>query len=669
MSVGLISKILKRALEGDYSVRINSEEVGEEYKELAEAINTAIEFLIDSKSTCDNVQMMIRQNPVPMVLLDKNFRAIDVNAAYEKMMGETRQKLLGMEATDYKIKTLKGNGVDNLFIAGKKVTSILEFTFKDGRKIIVEQQGVPLKDKSGNTEMGLFVFYDITKQKEEEEEIKKQMNQIKVLQERTESIVQENPMPIILCDKSFNIRVVNQAYSAISGISREKLLKMTLRDFEVLNTEGEGLKKVFENKTRSTGIVTVKFPTGIAILEQYGIPILNSNGDIVNILIVYNDITEVRSKQEEVENLMKEAHEKADILEKSANEVAEAMNSIKDGNFTNRLEIIDGDPLKSLKEDYNSSVAHCSQLFSDAISCMTDIQNNMKDASSGSAEITKASEQVALRSQKSADLSGTLQLQIENITRSISDLSASNEEIASTSQEVLDQAKSVSGMGKDAQNLGLEATERMNSVADITNESVNEIEDLNKQLFEINNVIKLINEITSQINMLALNAAIEAARAGEHGRGFAVVAGEVKNLATDARNATEKIDNVVTRLQKTSENTVVSIKSANTQVESGVESVNAAIDSLNQIVSGAEQVTVNMGEIARAIEDQANITNQIVVDSEKSSEITLTSRKEIEELAALSEETNAAVEEINSAILEVTSLSEELGDSLGKMKV
>jgi hypothetical protein len=54
-------------------------------------------------------------------------------------------------------------------------------------------------------------------------------------------------------------------------------------------------------------------------------------------------------------------------------------------------------------------------------------------------------------------------------------------------------------------------------------------------------IVELINHITGQINLLALNATIESARAGEAGRGFAVVAAEVKNLANQAKQATDKI--------------------------------------------------------------------------------------------------------------------------------
>ena len=53
--------------------------------------------------------------------------------------------------------------------------------------------------------------------------------------------------------------------------------------------------------------------------------------------------------------------------------------------------------------------------------------------------------------------------------------------------------------------------------------------------------MQLIGDITGQINLLALNATIESARAGEAGRGFAVVAAEVKNLANQAKQATDKI--------------------------------------------------------------------------------------------------------------------------------
>lgn len=51
--------------------------------------------------------------------------------------------------------------------------------------------------------------------------------------------------------------------------------------------------------------------------------------------------------------------------------------------------------------------------------------------------------------------------------------------------------------------------------------------------------------IASQTNMLALNATIEAARSGEAGRGFVVVANEVKSLAKQAKDNSEKFKSLV----------------------------------------------------------------------------------------------------------------------------
>jgi methyl-accepting chemotaxis protein len=101
-------------------------------------------------------------------------------------------------------------------------------------------------------------------------------------------------------------------------------------------------------------------------------------------------------------------------------------------------------------------------------------------------------------------------------------------------------------------------------------------------------IVGLIGDITGQINLLALNATIESARAGEAGRGFAVVASEVKNLASQAKLATDKISDEIDALNGISGDVagaLVAIKQAIEHVNEYVTSTAAAVEEQSTVTS------------------------------------------------------------------------------------
>ena len=104
----------------------------------------------------------------------------------------------------------------------------------------------------------------------------------------------------------------------------------------------------------------------------------------------------------------------------------------------------------------------------------------------------------------------------------------------------------------------------------------------------MSSIVGLIGNITGQINLLALNATIESARAGEAGRGFAVVASEVKNLANQAKQATDKIGEEISNLNGISGDVVAalnSIKKAIQDVSEYVTSTAAAVEEQSAVTS------------------------------------------------------------------------------------
>ena len=79
----------------------------------------------------------------------------------------------------------------------------------------------------------------------------------------------------------------------------------------------------------------------------------------------------------------------------------------------------------------------------------------------------------------------------------------------------------------------------------LAHQTVNSMEEINKEVTSIAEAISVIDQIAFQTNILSLNAAVEAATAGEAGKGFAVVAQEVRNLAARSADAAREIKDIV----------------------------------------------------------------------------------------------------------------------------
>ena len=163
-------------------------------------------------------------------------------------------------------------------------------------------------------------------------------------------------------------------------------------------------------------------------------------------------------------------------------------------------------------------------------------------------------------------------------------VAAAGEELASSAREIASQiTHSASEIANTAR------------AGEIAHQIIGQLSD---SMGQISSVARLIGDIAGRTNLLALNATIEAARAGEAGRGFAVVAGEVKALARQTAESTQKIDENVHGILKTTQEAVDAVNEI-------VQRVGAIERITHSVAAAAEQQTAATAEIARSVSGTA----------------------------------------------------------------
>ena len=141
---------------------------------------------------------------------------------------------------------------------------------------------------------------------------------------------------------------------------------------------------------------------------------------------------------------------------------------------------------------------------------------------------------------------------LEQDARVVAELSGDGKErTAATARMVENSSKSALEASRavlELDGLAQRASERMRASQEVATASVElasrattTMDGLSDTTGRIADFTAIIGDIAARTNLLALNATIEAARAGEAGRGFAVVAAEVKALAAQTADATDKI--------------------------------------------------------------------------------------------------------------------------------
>ena len=225
--------------------------------------------------------------------------------------------------------------------------------------------------------------------------------------------------------------------------------------------------------------------------------------------------------------------------------------------------------------------------------------------------VAAAAEQMKLTAKEMSSLAEGSTAKASTVAAAAEEASTNVQTVAASTEEMTASIGEINGQITDASRSASEAVE----VVDKTRTQIALLAQTSESIGE---VIGLISGIAEQTNLLALNATIESARAGDAGKGFAVVANEVKALANQTAQATDRISGQIQEVQAATEEAVASMGN-----------VTKIIENLNQasatIASAMEEQGAVTQEIARSVQEAASGTQEVnhnIVDVSRASQET-----------------------------------------------
>ncbi len=359
---------------------------------------------------------------------------------------------------------------------------------------------------------------------------------------------------------------------------------------------------------------------------------------------------EKESIEKKIEYAVKESEEQKKYLAVSLGKISKAMEQFAQGDLTVIvLPEREDDDIAKLFNSFNKTVENIKNII-------LQIRNAVEATASSATQILSSAEEMAAGTQEQSSQTAEVSVAMEEMSRTVVE-TASN---ATLSAEASQDAKNKVNEGTEKVHLSKDGMKRIVAATNTVGENIASLTNKTEQIGEITQVI---NDIADQTNLLALNAAIEAARAGEHGRGFAVVADEVRKLAENTTKATKEIANTIKDIQLQGKEADISMHEAGVVVNEGIKLNEEVGDVLNAILLNAENVSMQISQVAAASEQQSATSEQVSSNLEAINNVANESAAGVQQIANAAEDLNGLTKNL-SILVEQFKTDENLSYSV-----
>ena len=290
--------------------------------------------------------------------------------------------------------------------------------------------------------------------------------------------------------------------------------------------------------------------------------------------------------------------------------------------------------------------------IADALNLLTDetrrVLVNVRNVSDDVAQATIA---VQTQSGTASRAAAREQREVEMAARELAAAAAALKAIAERARSCDDAAERAVQASVEAMRIVGSTVHGVEQSRSLIRETEKRIKRLGERSQEIGQVVGIIAAIAERTGILALNASMQAAASGEAGRSFAVVADEVKRLSESARDATTQIGRLVTSIQTETNDTVLAMNQAISQVVEISRLAEQAGAGMRRNQDETEALAANVRDIARTSAEQATVGAALF---ERARSIQEASGETERQLSLQAAETVKLVDSANSLLDEVS---------------
>ena len=308
---------------------------------------------------------------------------------------------------------------------------------------------------------------------------------------------------------------------------------------------------------------------------------------------------------------------------------------IVEGDLSQEIEVVSGDEVGELAAAFGQMVEKLKEVLralQESVQLLTNAGNELGQSTSDQSQTITRQATALQETQVTAQEIKQTSLLAAQKAEAVLKLTEKADEVSSQGEAAIE--KSLGGL---------------TDIRAQVDEIAQKIAQLSERTQQIGGITQTVKDLADQSNMLALNAAIEAVRSGEHGKGFAVVAREIRSLADQSIQATNRVREILEDIGGAIRVAVSITERGSQKIEGGLMQVKQSGENLRELSNIVKDNSSAVRQIAAAVSQQnAGITQifSAVTDQTKMMDETMRRLESTTQAASVLKDLSQRVSEV-----------------------